>query len=85
MVSCNASTWMRILSMSLALRYERPSAPRRGHVVDPSPRRWYDADRPAWSAPIATASYACTVVQQRTSTGYAAPGPAGAVATAVSG
>jgi hypothetical protein len=36
----------------------------------PSRRRWYDADRPA---PITTASYTCTVVQQRTGTGYAAP------------
>ena len=50
---------------------------RRRRVEDtwpiPSRRRWYDADRPAWPAPITTASYACTVVQQRTGTGYAAP------------
>src|SRR5215211_7933655 len=54
---------------------ERPSAPpRRGHVVDPEiRRRWYDAERPAWPAPITTASYTCTVVQQRTGTGYADP------------
>ena len=63
---------------------------RRRRVEDtwsiPSRRRWYDADRPAWPAPIITASYtSCTVVQQRTGTGYAAPGPAGSAATAVSG
>jgi hypothetical protein len=50
---------------------------RRRRVEDtwsiPSRRRWYDADRPAWPAPITTASYTCTVVQQRTGTGYAAP------------
>ena len=50
---------------------------RRRRVEDtwsiPSRRRWYDADRPAWRAPITTASYACTVVQRRTGTGYAAP------------
>jgi hypothetical protein len=66
--------------------WERPSAPRRGHLVDPEiRRRCYDADRPAWPAPIITASYTCTVVQQRTGTGYAAPGPAGSAATALSG
>ena len=46
---------------------------RRRRVEDtwsiPSRRRWYDADRPAWPAPITTASYTCTVVQQRTGTG----------------
>jgi hypothetical protein len=40
---------------------------RRRRVEDtwsiPSRRRWYDADRLAWPAPITTASYACTVVQ----------------------
>ena len=50
---------------------------RRRRVEDtwsiPSRRRWYDADRPAWPAPITTASYTCTVVQQRTGPGYAAP------------
>jgi hypothetical protein len=49
---------------------------RRRRVEDtwsiPSRRRWYDADRPAWPTPITTASYTCTVVQQRTGTGYAA-------------
>jgi hypothetical protein len=48
---------------------------RRRRVEDtwsiPSRRRWYDADRPAWPAPITTVSYACTVVQQRTGTEYA--------------
>src|SRR5215210_4289180 len=29
-------------------------------------RRWYDADGPACPAPSTTASYTCTVVQQRT-------------------
>jgi Putative manganese efflux pump len=48
-------------------------------------RRWYDAGRPAWPAPITTASYTCTVVQQRTGAGYAAPEPAGSAATALSG
>ena len=43
------------------------------------------AEDAAWPAPIATASYTCTVVQQRTGTGYAAPGPAGSAATALSG
>ena len=50
---------------------------RRRRVEDtwsiPSRRRWYDADRPALPAPITAVSYACTVVQQRTGTGYAAP------------
>ena len=34
--------------------WERPSAPpRRGHLVDPEiRRRYYDADRPAWPAPM---------------------------------
>jgi hypothetical protein len=44
-----------------------------------------DTLSPAWPVPIATASYTCTAVQQRTGIGYAAPGPAGSVATAVSG
>src|SRR5918997_1912234 len=39
----------------------------------PSRRRWHYADRPAWPAPITTASYTCPVVQQRTGTGCAAP------------
>ena len=40
----------------------------------PSRRRWYDADRPASGpAPITTTSYTCTVVRQRTGTGYADP------------
>ena len=48
-------------------------------MVDPEiRRRWYDVHRrPAWPAPITTASHACTVVQQRTGTEYAAP-PTGA-------
>ena len=50
---------------------------RRRRVEDtwsmPGRRRWYDADRLAWPAPITTASYTCTVVQQRTGTGYGAP------------
>jgi hypothetical protein len=63
---------------------------RRRRVEDtwsiPSRRRWYDADRPAWPAPITTASYTCTVVQQRTrAPGMPPPGPAGSAATAVSG
>ena len=42
-------------------------------MVDPKRHRWYDADMPAWPTLITTASYMCTVVQQRTGTGYAAP------------
>ncbi len=49
---------------------------RRRRVEDtwsiPSRHRWYDAERPAWPAPSTTASYTCTVVQQRTGTRYAA-------------
>ncbi|MDQ3910468.1 MAG: hypothetical protein M3305_01520 [Actinomycetota bacterium] len=38
-------------------RRERPSAPRRERVVDPEIKRgWYDADGPAWPAPITAAS-----------------------------
>ena len=50
---------------------------RRRRVEDtwpiPSRRRWYDADRPAWPAPISTASQTYTMVQQRAPTGYGTP------------
>jgi hypothetical protein len=44
---------------------------RRRRVEDtwsiPIRRRWYDADRPAWPAPITTAVHVHEMVQQRTS------------------
>jgi hypothetical protein len=54
-------------------------------LVVMSRHRWYDADRPARPAPITTAPYVCTVVQQRTAPGMPPPGPARLAATAVSG
>jgi hypothetical protein len=55
------------------------------HVVDPEPAQVVRRRQARLAAPVTTASYMCTAVQQRTGTGHAAPRPSGSAATAVSG